>query len=330
MRGNVAFLCILFVVCKHKQNGVEVPSSRETSCVHENEGLVGEALSAYLIPTDDAHQSEYIAECDKRRVYVTGFTGSAGIAIVTDDRALLWTDGRYHLQASQQIDPSLWTLMKQELPSDARIGFDPNLISEGLGIYWTALVAITTNLVDEVWSDRPPRPAGPLMVLPLHYTGRSLQEKVEDVRIEMAKKGADVLVITALDEGYSIYARSDVPYNPVFFAYALITTTAVGLFLEVDRLTPDVTQHLTGGELMVDILPYSTVNSRLSIMLHGNPQWKIWMLKAVKNEIELQGMRNAQLRDSCAVCEYLAWLEGEVPKGYLTEITAADKLEAFR
>eukprot|EP00731_Ephydatia_muelleri_P035767 Em0158g7a len=322
----------------------------------KNEGLVGEALSAYLIPTDDAHQSEYIAECDKRRVYVTGFTGSAGIAIVTDDRALLWTDGRYHLQASQQIDPSLWTLMKQgnsgipsvaewlskELPSDARIGFDPNLISEALyksyeeALEYTGqrLVAITTNLVDEVWSDRPPRPAGPLMVLPLHYTGRSLQEKVEDVRIEMAKKGADVLVITALDEVAWLFnlRGSDVPYNPVFFAYALITTTAVGLFLEVDRLTPDVTQHLTGGELMVDILPYSTVNSRLSIMLHGNPQWKIWisnkssydltslvpkqrrvsglspiqMLKAVKNEIELQGMRNAQLRDSCAVCEYLA------------------------
>lgn len=345
-----------------------------------NEGIVGEALAAYLVPTDDAHQSEYIAECDKRRAYITGFTGSAGIAVVTNDRALLWTDGRYHLQASQQIDPTMWTLMKQgnsgvpsvaewlskELPSDARIGFDPYLISEALyksydeALEYTGqqLVAIATNLVDEVWSDRPPRSAGPLMVLPLRYTGRSVWEKVGDVRVKMAKKGANVLIITALDEIAWLFnlRGSDVPYNPVFFAYSLVTTTSVCLFLDVDRLTPDVYQHLNGEGMMVDILPYNSLSTHLSIMLHTNPKWKIWisdksscamaslvpkhnrvtglspiqMLKAVKNETELQGMRNAQLRDSCAVCEYLAWLEGEVPKGYLTEITAADKLEALR
>lgn len=345
-----------------------------------NEKLVGEALSAYIVPTDDAHQSEYIAECDKRRVYITGFTGSAGIAVVTNDAALLWTDGRYHLQASQQVDPTLWTLMKQgnqgvptvaewlskELPSDARVGFDPYLISEALyNSYMEALeytgqqlVPITTNLIDEVWPDRPSRPAGPLMVLPLHYTGRSWHEKVGDVHTEMAKKKADALVITALDEIAWLFnlRGSDIPYNPVFFAYALVTTTAVGLFIEKDRLASDVYHHLSGEDIIVEILPYNTISSHLSMMLHSNPQWKIWisnkssyhltslvpkerrvsglspiqMLKAIKNETELQGMRNAQLRDSCALCEYLAWLEREVPKGNLTEITAADKLEALR
>jgi len=158
-----------------------------------SEKYSSEPLQAYLIPTDDAHQSEYIAECDKRRVFISGFTGSAGVALVTADKALLWTDGRYHLQASKQLDAN-WILMKQgndgvpsieewmskELAADAKIGFDPFQTSEELHKKYTEglesggqeLVATSVNLVDEVWgSERPPRPCNPLLTLSLKYSG---------------------------------------------------------------------------------------------------------------------------------------------------------------
>lgn len=334
-------------------------------------------ITAYIIPTDDAHQSEYIADCDKRRVFISGFTGSAGVVVVTAEQALLWTDGRYHLQASQQLD-SNWTLMRKgtadvptmeewlgkELPSDARIGFDPYLTSgelhkkysEALECLVQTLVPMATNLVDEVWAERPPRPCNALMTLPVKYSGRSWEDKVEDVRAELKKKGVAFLVVTALDEVAWLFnvRGSDISYNPVFFAYAIVTLTDVRLFIDEARLTPELRSHLSVG-VGVTVCPYTDVANHISDLLQERED-KAWvssksshalcslvpaprrvsalspvqLLKAVKNETETQGMRNAHVRDAAAVCEYLAWLEKEVPKGYLTEITAADKLESLR
>ncbi|CAJ0842297.1 2791_t:CDS:2, partial [Entrophospora sp. SA101] len=179
-------------------------------------------LAAYVIPSEDAHQSEYTASRDARRAFISGFTGSAGLAVVTTDSAAMFTDGRYFLQAGQQMD-SNWTLMKQGLPDvptwqeyltqnipkGSRIGIDPQLIStsdakslnESLGRIGSKMAYIDDNLVDLVWGDdRPPFPKNPITVLPLKYAGCSRNEKIENLREELSKGNYHGFVISALDE----------------------------------------------------------------------------------------------------------------------------------
>lgn len=201
------------------------------------------AIDAYIVPTDDAHQSEYIDDVDKRRQFLTGFTGSSGIAVVTQEAALLWTDGRYYQQAANELDP-IWTLMKdgltttpsitdwlvKNLRSGARVGADGNLISyrlwstwaaclEAKGNFWTesssnsvelymvtalftgiTLEHITSAALDEIWVGRPKRTSNPIIELALHFCGKTIKEKLDDVRAEMRAKDCSLLMLTALDE----------------------------------------------------------------------------------------------------------------------------------
>lgn len=211
-----------------------------------NPSFVSESLQAYIIPSCDSHQSEYIASCDKRRAFVTGFTGSAGTAIVTPDEACLWTDGRYFLQAEKQLD-SNWKLMKENvagsitqsdwlvkvLPPNSRVGVDPLLmsfsawkpLSTALEEAGHLLIPVAENLVDLVWDDRPSPPQNAILPLEVRYTGKSWQEKIRDVRAEMEKKKSRALVLTALDEiAYLFNLRgSDIDFNPVFFAFSVVT-----------------------------------------------------------------------------------------------------------
>lgn len=226
----------------------------------KNLNHVPEPISAYIIPTCDAHQSEYISECDKRREFLTNFTGSAGTAIVTNEEELLWTDGRYYLQAQRQLKDN-WKLMKAGskdtptqseylskcLPSGSKVGvdaklmshsdfkkLDTNLISSGI-----QLVPLMENLVDLIWTDRPDKSANPIDALDLKFTGSSWQEKIQFVREEMKKKNATILVITALDETAWLFnlRGSDIDFNPVFFAYTILTQDSVYLFIDEEQLT---------------------------------------------------------------------------------------------
>ena len=207
----------------------------------------GEPFHALVVPTADAHGSEYIAPCDARREFISNFTGSAGTAVITMKEAALWTDGRYFLQAEAQLDKSSWMMMKDRLPgsltigewlnkvlsSGSRVGVDPYTMSfEGwqrldreLSQYGNHLVQTPVNLVDEVWTRRPPRTAEPVVPLEQSFTGLSWQDKIEDIRKEMLKKDASVLVITALDDIAWLFnlRGSDIEFNPVFFAYAVVT-----------------------------------------------------------------------------------------------------------
>lgn len=214
----------------------------------KNANYVPEAIQAYIVPSTDAHQSEYIAPCDKRREFITGFTGSAGTAIITLDEATLWTDGRYWLQAERELDSS-WTLKKDALPGGetqqgwlskvlppaSRIGVDPFLISYS---GWKklsdslasngghVLVPCQENLIDLIWDDKPQLPCHSIVPLDTRYTGKTWQEKIVDVRKRMLEKSCDALVLTALDEiAYLFNLRgSDIDFNPVFFAYSVITS----------------------------------------------------------------------------------------------------------
>lgn len=214
----------------------------------KNANYVPEAVQAYIVPSTDAHQSEYIAPCDKRREFITGFTGSAGTAIITQDEATLWTDGRYWLQAERELDSS-WTLKKDALPGGetqqgwlskvlppaSRIGVDPFLmsysgwkkLSDSLASNGGhVLVPCHENLIDLIWDDKPPLPCHSIVPLDIRYTGKTWQEKIIDVRKKMLEKSCDALVLTALDEvAYLFNLRgSDIDFNPVFFAYSVITS----------------------------------------------------------------------------------------------------------
>ncbi|XP_071985549.1 xaa-Pro aminopeptidase 1 isoform X1 [Engystomops pustulosus] len=348
---------------------------------------VTEPIQAYIVPSGDAHQSEYIAPCDCRRAFISGFDGSAGTAIVTEQSAAMWTDGRYFLQAAQQMD-SNWTLMKmglkdtptQEdwlisvLPEGSRVGVDPFIIqadqwksmSLALKNAGHLLVPVQENLIDAVWSDRPERPCQPLITLALNYTGLSWQDKILALRGKMAERKASWIVLAALDEVAWLFnlRGSDVEYNPVFFAYAIVGSETIRLFINGERLAdPAVRHHLLldsspPPELRIQLEPYESILTALQgICSTLPPKEKVWisdkashalseaipktqrylspytpvcLAKAVKNAREVEGMRRAHVKDAVALCEFFNWLEKEIQKDTVTEITASDKAEEFR
>ncbi|KAI9483859.1 MAG: peptidase M24, structural domain-containing protein [Benjaminiella poitrasii] len=333
-------------------------------------------VNVFLVPSEDAHQSEYIADCDKRRHWISGFTGSAGFAVVTETEAALFTDGRYFLQASQQLD-SNWTLMKQGLPdvptwqeylvknipAGSRIGLDPTLINavdahqlklqlEPLG---SQLVPINENLVDLAWGkDRPEAPKNKVFVQPIEYTGKSVNDKLEEVRGHIRDKNAYGVIVSALDEIAWLFnlRGSDIECNPVFFSYAVINETEATLFVDLDKVTDAVKSHLGSS---VTLKPYSEfftalkelnlnekkllVNNKTSLAVEVavgetkvlEERSFITDRKAIKTKEELEGMRACHLRDGAALVRYLSWLEGKLLSGVkLSEVEGADRLEQFR
>ncbi|KAF9571074.1 hypothetical protein EC968_001058 [Mortierella alpina] len=243
-------------------------------------------VTAFVVPSEDAHQSEYVAECDERRSYISGFTGSAGLAVVSLETAALFTDGRYFLQASQQLD-SNWTLMKsglpevptwqeylvKNLPAGSRIGIDPNVftatdaykLEADLAKVGSSLVPTTANLVDLIWEGRPARPASKLMTLSTKTTGRTHTEKIQQLRRDLEKKGVAGFVVSGLDEIAWLFnlRGSDVHCNPVFFSYAIVTPNYVNLYLQDKSVSPEAREHL-GPE--VAIRPYETIFEDLRAM----------------------------------------------------------------
>jgi len=345
---------------------------------------VAEPLAAYIIPSCDAHNSEYLANTDKRREYVSGFTGSAGTAIVTHSQALLWTDGRYYLQAENEMD-SNWTLMKDGLPdtpsqadwmathiSSGSVGVDPAMMTaaawasmeERLDSAGCQLVAVETNLVDLGWtqdkgSPQPSRPENRVFPLDLQYSGRSWQSKVEEVRRQLKEKDCDAVILSALDDvAWLLNLRgSDIEFNPVFFSYAAVTKKDVVLFLAPSQVSDHLTQALSSDtmEEMVTVKDYSHIKDYIRSLV-CNTTGKIWvsdtasqglvslipvkrrylkvtpvcLMKCIKNDVEIQGFNSSHDRDSAALCQYLSWLERNVDKEEVTEVTGADKLEKFR
>lgn len=215
-------------------------------------------VDAYIVPSEDSHQSEYIANCDKRREWLTGFTGSAGVAVVTASDAALWTDGRYFLQAEKQLDPKRWTLMRaglsttptrdgwlrEKLERSQVVAVDASLITHSAadrlqtqlakdGIELRCLSG--GNLIDVIWGGlQPHRPTNPIFDLSLEHSGTGTLQKISTLRSEMQKANCDSYVITELDEvAWLLNARgNDISYNPVFFSYAVITKESSFVFCD--------------------------------------------------------------------------------------------------
>ncbi|XP_012539171.1 xaa-Pro aminopeptidase 1 isoform X1 [Monomorium pharaonis] len=230
----------------------------------------GPPLDGYIVTSDDEHQSEAVDPHDMRREFLTGFYGSAGEAIVTTDKAILWTDGRYHVQANHQLDCN-WILMKRgehDVPtitewlmhefqnrSEVRIGANPKLIPAFAWETWeeefanssVRLVAVHNDLVDLIWQVGRPE-YNPHAAYPLtdEYSGKPWQEKVQSIRLEMKLSSADALVVTALDEiAWLFNVRGyDLPHTPVLRAYAIVTHESLHLYVLRQKILRSVDIHL--------------------------------------------------------------------------------------
>ncbi|XP_014377241.1 xaa-Pro aminopeptidase 2 isoform X1 [Alligator sinensis] len=340
-------------------------------------------VSAYIVPATDAHMSEYIAEQDARLAWMTGFTGSAGTGVVTLDKATLWTDSRYWIQAERQMDCS-WELQKtvwihsigewilQEVPAGKNIGLDPFLFSidnwesycQALQNSGRNLIPIETNLVDLVWdAQKPPPPTHSIYALSDEFTGNTWQNKVSDIRTQMEKhsKSPTAVLLSGLEETAWLFnlRGDDIPYNPVFYSYALLTKSNISLFLNQSRLTQDALQSLTAGcpgPLCVHLEDYNQVKAHLENYVQGDIQ--VWIgteyttyglfrvipeekrlqesyspvmtTKAVKNTKEQGLLKAAHVRDAVAVIQYLHWLEKNVPLGSVNEFSGAHYVNQLR
>ncbi|XP_062441047.1 xaa-Pro aminopeptidase 2 [Rhea pennata] len=345
--------------------------------------LRANGINAYIVPATDPHMSEYIAERDSRLGWVTGFTGSAGTGVVTLDRASLWTDSRYWTQAERQMDCNwelqrtiwiksigLWIL--EAVPPGGNVGLDPFLVSidtwnsyrEALHGSGRTLLPIETNLVDQVWGDqRPPPASSKIYSLPSEFTGNSWQEKVAGIRQQMEQhiQSPTAVLLSGLEETAWLFnlRGDDIPYNPVFYSYTLLTSTDIRLFVNETRLTAEARQSLqTGcpGPLCVELQEYGQVRAHIRDYAQGNvtiwlgteyttyglysviPQEKlledsyspVMIAKAVKNAKEQELLRAAHVRDAVAVIQYLLWLEKMVPQGLVDEFSGARHVDALR
>ncbi|KAF2868411.1 putative Xaa-Pro aminopeptidase P [Massariosphaeria phaeospora] len=371
------------------QSALDMEKVNTTERLAELRKLMKEhQIDVYMVPSEDSHQSEYIAPCDARRAYISGFTGSAGYAVITHEKAALSTDGRYFNQAEKQLD-SNWELLKQGLQDVPTIqewtvdqveggkvvGVDPSVVTaadarklaEKITKKGAEYKAVAENLVDLVWGDqRPSRPSEPVRVQALDYSGKSFEDKLEELRKELEKRKSLGFVVSMLDEVAWLYnlRGNDIPYNPVFFSYAVVTPTTATLYVDDSKLPQDVKVYI--GD-KITVRPYSAIFedvTALSANAFGtsdepdtkNKFWTSnrasWALvkalggeerveetrspigdaKAVKNEVELEGMRQCHIRDGAALTQYFAWLEDQLlnKKTTLDEVDGADKLEEIR
>ena len=219
-------------------------------------------IDAYLVPTADFHESEYVGEFFKCRHFLTGFNGTAGTAVITMDKAGLWTDGRYFVQAEEQLSgseiklyrmgepefPTLDEFLEEELPVDGCLGFDGRVVNSELGYGLQNLLQeknVTINcskdLVGEIWTSRPDMSCEPIWSLDVKYAGKSTVEKLSDLRDAMKKNKAQIHLMTALDEIAWLFnlRGNDIVNNPVFLSYALITQDEAYLYVQKEAIKED-------------------------------------------------------------------------------------------
>lgn len=256
--------------------------------------MAAAGVDVYIVPSADAHQSEYVPGAWQRRPWLSGFTGSAGDAAVGPDGAWQWADSRYWLQADAELDAGVWTAMKHGLdgvpslvewlaarPAGTRVGYDPRLVGvaqaaamdKALKNAHGALVALDGNLVDAIWRDRPALPTAPIAPWPDEYAGVSVADKLARLREAMGARGATALAMTTLDEiAWAFNIRgADVAFNPVVVAYALVPVEgAATLFVDAVKVTPAVEAHLAAAG--VRTAPYDAFGAALDA-LRGERVW---------------------------------------------------------
>lgn len=331
--------------------------------------LARSEVDGFLVPRADEHLGEYVPPSGERLAWLTGFTGSAGLAVVLADRAAIFTDGRYTTQVAQQTDPALWERrhITEEPPSawlrehaaGRRIGYDPWLHAEAalqrLEDSGAELVPLPGNPVDAIWADRPAPPRAAATVHPPEYAGRAAAEKRAEAAEALRAAGQHAAVLA---DAHSIawlfnIRGGDLAHTPLVLGFGLLRDDATAdLFVDPGKIGPEVRAHL-GNDVTVQppgALPAALAGlrgKRVRVDPEATPAWFAQALRsaetdvevgddpcrlprACKNPTEQRGARAAHARDAVAMARFLAWFAAEAPLGRLTEVAAADRLLAFR
>ena len=337
--------------------------------------LKEKGLSAFIIPSTDPHVSEHVAPHWQSRVWISGFNGSAGTVVVTIEKAGLWTDSRYFIQAADQLagtgielykemlpnTPTIPAFLCSELPKGSKVGLDGKVYAttaaEGLQKELSANdIELITDFdpIAEIWTDRPALPQNPPYIYDEKYAGKSAGEKLKEIRIELAKKNCEAILISALDEiAWTLNLRgSDVKCNPVTIGYLLVTQQHAIFFITPEKMTAEIDIYLKSqgvevrdyndieeylhqsgaspislNPLQTNFAVYSSINPKVNIIRDGSP---VALLKAIRNSKEIEGVHNAMKKDGVALVRFLMWLEEAVPSGKETELTVDKKLHGFR
>lgn len=338
--------------------------------------MAEKGIDVYIVPTADFHQSEYVGEYFKARKYITGFSGSAGTAVITKDEARLWTDGRYFIQAAKQLENTTVELMKMGEPGVPELtayladilkpgdtlGFDGRVVSVGEGQEYAdiaqakqAKVAYHEDLIDLIWTDRPELSTAPAFSLGIEYTGESAEDKLARIREKMQEAGANVHVLTTLDDiCWTLNIRGDdIEFFPLILSYAIITMDTMELYIDERKLNDEMKADL--AKTNVNLHPYNDIyedirklDENAAVLLDpGKLNYALFnnipehvkkidgenpsiLMKAMKNPVEIENIRKAQIKDSVAHVRFMKWLKENVGKIKITEISASEKLDEFR
>lgn len=333
-------------------------------------------IDVYVIPSSDYHQSEYVGEYFKTREFISGFTGSAGTVVVTENEAGLWTDGRYFIQAEKQLEGSSITLFKmgeenvptfieyisKNLKSGQCLGFDGKVLSvknvfdikNGFGKKEIKLED-RYDLVNEIWNDRPALPKSNVFILNEKYCGESFESKIKRIREKMSKLDANRHILTSLDDIawlYNIRGR-DIKNNPVSLAYTMISAEESVLYIDKNKITEEAEKYFIDKNIKikdyfsiyeevkvissedkvlldtnkVNYFIYNSIPRGTEIIDKPNPST---FMKACKNDIELENLKNAHIKDGVAVTKFMYWLKKNIGSQEMTEMSVAEKLESFR
>lgn len=333
-------------------------------------------IDYYFVPTADFHESEYVGEYFKARKYITGFTGSAGVAVIGLEEAGLWTDGRYFIQAEEQLKDTTVTLykmgqegvptVKEYLESKLKmgniLGFDGRVVNtslsedfEDIAIAKEATLYTKEDLIDIIWKERPALPASKTWILEECYAGESVSSKLKRVREKMNEYGADTHIVSCLfDNEWMFNLRGDdIEHVPVNLCFSLITMDKAFYYINEADVDDKVRKYLEDNK--VTLRPYEAiyedaatlskdskvlmncaqVNRRITDSLPGgieiideaNPAE---LMKAMKNDIELENLRKAHVKDGVAMTKFMYWLKNNVGKIEMNEVTVADYLAKLR
>ncbi len=338
------------------------------------EAMSKENVDAFIVYSADPHMSEYLPDEWLERTWLSGFTGSAGFVVVTKDKAALWTDGRYFVQAPIELEGSDFELMKDGVEGTPNyIDWLKSEVKDGGNVAVNTLATSHSNwsdleqklasknikiidkpLLKDIWTNRSEGSVkNPIFVHPVERAGKSVAEKLSAIRKKMEENGANVHIIPALDDvAWTLNLRgSDVDFNPVFLSYLFISKEEAILFVDLEKLNDDARKQM--DESHVKTLPYEeffpfletlsdkkvliSPNSNQSIFdvlqskntfIKANPPGNL--MKAQKNETELEGFRTVMQRDGVAMVKFLYWLKHNVGKEPMTEYSIGEKLREFR
>ena len=333
-------------------------------------------IYAYIVPSSDYHQSEYVGDYFKSREFMSGFTGSAGTLIISMDEAGLWTDGRYFIQAENELKdsgiklfkmgeegvPTIEEYLLEKLPKNSTLGFDGRVMSvkEGQSLanklaFKGINIEYKYDLVNDIWEDRCSLPTEKAFLLGVEYSGEGFSDKLSRIRAVMKEKKATTHILASLDDIawlFNIRGR-DVKSNPVVLSYAVITIDSVYLFIDKNKIGKDIRAELSkenvqikGYEEVYEFIKNIDENevvlidtSKVNYAIYNNIQSNVQkieernpsiLFKSIKNEIELKNIRNSHIKDGVAFTKFMYWLKNNIGKIEITEISATQKLEAFR